>query len=168
MTVQPKPIAIMFVCLGNICRSPAAQSVMQSLVQSRGLAERFSIDSAGTASYHIGRKPDSRMILAGTKRNLKLESLAKAIEKDHAAQRDLIVAMDRDNLRNILSISKLEASPHIRLLSDYLDGSWPRDVPDPYYGGEAGFEYVLDMLFAACPKILDELAEKFGLITTVP
>jgi len=147
------PFRLMFVCLGNICRSPAAQAVMQSLVHARGLSEQFQIDSAGTASYHLGKLPDSRMITAGAMRGLVLNSHAKAIAVDHLRNRDLILAMDRENMSDIQRMSK-KSLVNVRLLSDYLDNSWPRDVPDPYYGGEEGFEYVLDMLQTACPRIL--------------
>lgn len=155
MPNSPKPFRLMFVCLGNICRSPAAQAVMQVLVQDRNVADRFEIDSAGTASYHLGKLPDSRMIAAGAKRGFKLTSLAKAITPEHIANRELVLAMDRDNLNHIRRMSKQDLQ-NVRLLSDYLDETWPRDVPDPYFGSDAGFEAVLDMLEAACPKILDD------------
>lgn len=153
MRVETKT-RIMFVCLGNICRSPAAQAVMQSLVAGQGLESRFEIDSSGTGSYHIGRGPDPRMIAAGMARKLQFASVAKAFEPRHIAERDLIVAMDHENHRDILAIAKLREANNLRMLSDYLDESWPRNVPDPYYGGRAGFDYVLDMLEAACPRIL--------------
>ncbi len=155
MPNPPKPFRLMFVCLGNICRSPAAQAVMQALVHDRKVADRFEIDSAGTASYHLGKLPDSRMVAAGAKRGFKLTSLAKAITAEHVATRELVLAMDQENLNNIRRISKQD-SQNVRLLSDYLDETWQRDVPDPYYGSDAGFDYVLDMLEAACPKILDD------------
>jgi protein-tyrosine phosphatase len=146
----------MFVCLGNICRSPAAQAVMQSIIAQAELSDRFEIDSAGTASYHIGKGPDARMIAAGVKRGLRFTSVAKAFTSGHSKSRDLIIAMDRDNYRDILAISGVTDSPQICLFSKFLDESWPTDVPDPYYGGESGFEYVLDMLQAGCPKILEQ------------
>lgn len=153
-------VSVQFVCLGNICRSPAAQGVLESLVRTQGLADRFAVDSAGTAGYHIGRPPDGRMLLSAQKRGYELASRAKQFEKSHLRSRTLILAMDRENLRDILSLA--EGVPaHIKLFSDYLDESWPRDVPDPYYGGEEGFEFVLDMLEAGCPKILDEFLKKF-------
>jgi protein-tyrosine phosphatase len=128
---------------------------MQSLVQKRGVANQFTIDSAGTASYHIGRLPDSRMIAAGQKRGLELKSIAKAFEAKFLEDRELIIPMDRENLRDILVLAKSSTPANVLLLSEFLDDSWPQDVPDPYYGGGAGFEYVLDMLEAACPRILD-------------
>lgn len=152
-------VSIQFVCLGNICRSPAAQGVMESLVRTRGLVDKISIDSAGTAGYHIGRPPDGRMLVSAHKRGYELASRAKQLDRSHLRSRTLILAMDRENLRDILSL--VEGVPsHIKLFSDYLDDSWPRDVPDPYYGGEEGFEYVLDMLEAGCPRIMDELLKK--------
>ena len=153
-----QPFRIMFVCLGNICRSPAAQGVMESLVRAHSLETQIEVDSAGTARYHIARLPDARMVSTAAKRGYKLESLAKGFTKTHVADRQLVVAMDRDNYAEILRVSGTESGHrgHIRKLSDYLNATWPRDVPDPYYGGEAGFEYVLDMLEQACPKILAE------------
>ena len=154
-TREPRPFTIMFVCLGNICRSPAAQGVMESILKERSLVHEFKVDSAGTASYHIGRLPDARMVAAAAKRGYKLTSLAKAIKKVDVGDRRLVLAMDRENFAEIARIAGGEMV-NVRMLSDYLDATWPRDVPDPYYGGEAGFEYVLDMLEAACPKILAE------------
>lgn len=148
-----KKIRIMFVCLGNICRSPAAQGIMESLVAVQSLAVNIEVDSAGTASYHIGKLPDSRMIDAAAKRQYQLSSRAKALTKELIWKRELLLAMDRDNFDEIQRIAGGDV-PHLRLFSDFLEPSWPRDVPDPYYGGEAGFEYVLDMVEAACPRIL--------------
>ena len=154
-TSGSRPFTIMFVCLGNICRSPAAQGVMEWMVKERSLGQEFKIDSAGTASYHIGRPPDTRMVSAAAKRGYELTSLAKAVRKGDVVDRRLVLAMDRENFKEIARIVGGEMG-NVRMLSDYLDASWPRDVPDPYYGGEAGFEHVLDMLEAACPKILAE------------
>lgn len=164
----------MFVCLGNICRSPAAQGVAERLLEAHpamcspggaltesnegGLVRAIEFDSAGTADYHTGRPPDARMIQAAKRRGYDLQSLAKTIEPKHLLERDLVVAMDRDNYRNIMCIARGEPK-NVMLLSDFLDHSWPRDVPDPYYGGEAGFEYVLDMLEAAIPKIIEHVAK---------
>jgi protein-tyrosine phosphatase len=153
---SPGPFKIMFVCLGNICRSPAAQGVMESLVFERELGLEIEVDSAGTASYHIGRLPDARMVSAALKRGHKLTSQAKVFKKAYASERQLVLAMDRENHAEIARISGGDMG-RVRMLSDYLDETWPRDVPDPYYGGEAGFENVLDMLEAACPKILAEI-----------
>lgn len=161
-TARGQPFRIMFVCLGNICRSPAAQGVMEKLVRAHSLETQIEVDSAGTASYHIGRLPDARMDLAAAKRGYNLKSLAKELTKLQIADRQLVVAMDRDNYAEILRISGTESGRqgHIRKLSDYLEATWPCDVPDPFYGGEEGFEYVLDMLEQACPNILDECMQR--------
>ncbi len=159
---QRRPFRIMFVCLGNICRSPAAQGVMETLIRDSSLETQMEVDSTGTASYHIGRLPDNRMLAAAARRGYKLQSLAKALTKTQVWDRQLVLAMDRENYAEIVRISGVELTQigHIRMLSDYLDETWPRDVPDPYHGGESGFEYVLDMLETACPKILAECMQR--------
>ncbi len=149
-------VRVQFVCLGNICRSPAAQGVMESLVRTHGLQDQVLVDSAGTAGYHIGSPPDARMLSASSQRGYSLGSRGKQFERSFLRDRTLILAMDRDNYSNILSLAE-GAPPNVRLFSDFLDDSWPRDVPDPYYGGDDGFEYVLDMLEAGCPQILKSL-----------
>ena len=158
ITTQDQPFRIMFVCLGNICRSPAAQGVMESLLMANSLETQIAVDSSGTASYHVGRLPDARMVCAAEKRGYALKSLAKGLTKTMLSERKLVVAMDRENYTEILRISGIESGIHgqLRLFSDYLDATWPRDVPDPYYGGDEGFEYVLDMLEQACPRIFAE------------
>lgn len=151
--------SVQFVCLGNICRSPAAQGVMESLIASNPRWQGVSVDSAGTAGYHIGRAADSRMIAAAKLRGYDLQSRAKQFERGFFRSRTLILAMDRENYRDIMLLATGSA-PNVRLFSDFLDKSWPRDVPDPYYGENDGFEYVLDMLEAGCPKILEEIIGK--------
>ncbi|MFO1064628.1 MAG: low molecular weight protein-tyrosine-phosphatase [Pirellulales bacterium] len=150
------PVSVLFVCLGNICRSPAAEGVFQHWVQSRGLQDRIVVDSAGTSSFHIGEPADRRMIEAARERGYELTSRSRqAVSRDY--QRfDRIIAMDRNNYRELAKLFG-EPSSKLRLLSDYLDDSWPREVPDPYYGESDGFRYVLEMLEAAAPRILDDL-----------
>lgn len=146
---------ILFVCLGNICRSPAAEGVMQALVE-RTQAD-VQVDSAGTSSFHIGEPADKRMRAAAAKRGYQLNSRSRMVTRRDFSEFDLVVAMDRNNYREL---SILADSPHRKLvlLSDFLDGDWPRDVPDPYYGADDGFETVLNMLEAACPKILEAVS----------
>ena len=153
---------VQFVCLGNICRSPAAQGIMARVVRDAGLEERIIVDSSGTAGYHIGKHPDRRMIAAAARRGYDLQSHAKQFDRSFLRDRNLIIAMDRDNFREI---QRLQAgvAPHVKLFSEYLGEEWPNDVPDPYYGGEDGFEYVLDMLGAGCPKILEQIQIELGL-----
>ena len=151
-----KPKRVLFVCLGNICRSPAAEAIFRKLVQDQKLGHLIDIDSAGTASYHTGKQADPRMREAAFKRGYEITSLARTLTPRDIRDFDLILAMDRDNFRNCHHLTS-SPSPHIRLLSDYLEDPWPVDVPDPYYGGPEGFDYVIDMLEAACPKILASL-----------
>ncbi|MCA9129098.1 MAG: low molecular weight phosphotyrosine protein phosphatase [Planctomycetales bacterium] len=147
---------VLFVCLGNICRSPAAEGIFQSLVAKRGLENSIGVDSAGTSSYHIGEPADKRMRQAAELRGIELLSRSRMVSPRDLSQFDLIIAMDRNNYRELEALAE-GSSGKVRLLSEYLDENWPRDVPDPYYGGEEGFSKVLDMLEAACPRILDEI-----------
>lgn len=149
------PFRIICICLGNICRSPAAQGVLERLIRHRDLDSQFQVDSAGTASYHVGRPPDARMLASSAIRGYELRSVAKTLTKAHVADRQLILAMDRENYAEIVRISEGDIC-RIKMWSDYLNENWPRNVPDPYFGGTAGFEYVLDMLEAAVPRILAE------------
>ncbi|XZE22000.1 low molecular weight protein-tyrosine-phosphatase [Pirellulaceae bacterium SH449] len=153
---------IQFVCLGNICRSPAAEGIMARLVKESGLDDRILVDSAGTAGYHIGKLPDHRMRAAALRRGFELRSSAKQFERSFLRDRKLVIAMDRDNYREIQR-HQTGIAPNVKLFSEYLDDSWPNDVPDPYYGGEDGFEYVLDMLEAGCPRILEQIRSELGL-----
>lgn len=147
--------SVLFVCLGNICRSPTGEGVLQHLVEERGLEDKIHIDSAGTIRYHEGNPADERMRKHAANRGYELLSRSRKIVAEDLDQFDLVIAMDRQNQTDILSIAA--SATNVRMLSDFLDDSWPDDVPDPYYGGSAGFETVLDMIEAACPNILDEL-----------
>lgn len=147
---------ILFVCLGNICRSPAAEGVLQHLIEERSLEDQVDVDSAGTSSFHIGEPADKRMRAAAQARGIELTSRSRMVSQRDFGEFDLIVAMDRNNQRELERVGGSAASK-IKMLSDYLTGEWPDEVPDPYYGGDDGFEQVLDMLQAACPSLLDEL-----------
>ncbi|SMP40520.1 protein-tyrosine phosphatase [Neorhodopirellula lusitana] len=144
--------------MGNICRSPAAEAILNSISLSDEVD--IQVDSAGTESYHVGNLPDERMRAAAKKRGIPMVSHARQVTaKDLAAgEFDWVIAMDHANMRRLRSISSEELSPHVRLFSDFLDDQWPDEVPDPYYGGDDGFEYVLDMLEAGCPGILESLS----------
>ncbi len=134
---------------------------MRQLVDERDLSDRIQIDSAGTSSYHLGKPADQRMRSAAQERGLQLTSRSRMVAHRDFSEFDLIVAMDRDNYRELMRMCE-RFGGKVRLMSDYLDDSWPRDVPDPYYGGSEGFEEVLDMLQAACPRLLDELQGNCG------
>lgn len=145
---------ILFVCLGNICRSPAAEGVLLDYLKRHGLDEDVEVDSAGTASYHVGKLADERMRNAAGLRGIELVSRARLLSPRDLTAFDLIVTMDRENHRNTQALGTGSAASHVRMLSDFLDGPWPKEVPDPYYGGQDGFEFVLDMLQAAMPKLV--------------
>lgn len=148
--------SILFVCMGNICRSPTGEAVLRALVRDRGL--EVEVDSAGTTSYHVGEPADSRMRHHASLRGFDLTSIARQISRRDFDRFDRVIAMDRDNLEGILKLSK-GGEGQVRLFSEYLDDRWPVDVPDPYYGGDEGFERVLDMIEAGGPAILDDLLE---------
>lgn len=148
---------VLFVCMGNICRSPTGEGVLRALVAKRGLEEHIDVDSAGTIGYHRGEPPDTRMRQAAARRGFELSGVARPVTDDDFHEFDLIVAMDRENLRDLEEIAPAGGRARLRLLCDFLPGDGPRDVPDPYYGGEAGFETVLDLIEAACPAIVDRL-----------
>lgn len=148
---------LLFVCLGNICRSPAAEGVMKQLLDERKLSDRLDVDSAGTSSFHIGEPADRRMRGAAALRGIVLTSRARMIHRRDFTDFDWLIAMDQKNLRELQNYPE-SASAKVCLLSDFLDDSWPREVPDPYYGDEEGFGRVLDMLAAACPVILDRMS----------
>ena len=151
------PKSVLFVCMGNICRSPTGEGVLQSLVKQRGLESDVLIDSAGTIGFHEGNSADRRMSAAASKRGYQLLSRARQVTATDLETFDLVIAMDRENHRDLLGLSG-SMTAELRMLSDFLDDDkWPVDVPDPYYGGDAGFEFVLDMIEAACPVLLDHL-----------
>lgn len=147
---------LLFVCLGNICRSPAAQGITQSLVERHGIADRVRVESAGTANYQVGKPPDATMTKVAADHGYPLKNKAKQLTYTMVLESDLVIAMDRDNYRDILQIARGEPK-HIQLLSDFLGDDWPRDVPDPYRGPESGFSYVLEMLELACPRVLEKV-----------
>ena len=129
---------------------------MKHLVEQADLSAEVRIDSAGTIGHHAGRPADQRMQQTASSRGYDLQSRSRKIVDRDLEEFDLVIAMDRENLSDILAI---EPQPRatVKLLSSYLGDDWPSDVPDPYYGGAEGFEYVLDMIEAACPKILEVL-----------
>ena len=148
--------SILFVCLGNICRSPAAAGLFRQLVSQRGLDDKVRVDSAGTSGYHAGEPPDSRMRGAAAARGIRLIGQSRQVKPGDFTEFDLIVAMDRINHRDL--VQHAGRYRHcVRLLSEFLPDGWPADVPDPYYGGEEGFERVLDMIDAACEPMLSHL-----------
>ena len=148
---------VLFVCLGNICRSPTAEGVFRQYVEQAGLGDKITIDSAGTSDWHIGKTPDPRTQAAAAKRGYDLSTLrGRQAQAEDFARFDLILAMDKSNLSNLQAIQPADGKAELAL---YLPrfGISPDEVPDPYYGGEDGFELVLDMLEQASQVMLDEI-----------
>jgi len=153
---EPNPIRVLFVCMGNICRSPAAAAVLLQLVEDRGLEDVVEIDSAGTTGAHAGNPPDPRMSQAGEERGIEIDGQARQVTSEDLHIFDRVIALDQDNLADLEALAG-GSSSHIRLLSSYLPEGSLVDVPDPYYGGESGFLQVLDLLEEAAPAILADV-----------
>ncbi|MCX5538528.1 low molecular weight phosphotyrosine protein phosphatase [Paraburkholderia sp. CNPSo 3076] len=153
-----KKVSVCFVCLGNICRSPTAEAVMLRLIDEAGLAERVEIDSAGTGDWHIGEAPDERAQRAGGLRGYELAPLrARQIAAEDFRRFDLIVAMDDANVAALQGVCPANERDKIRLLMEFAPQAETRVVVDPYFGGDAGFETVLDQCEAACAGLLATL-----------
>ncbi len=152
---------ILFVCMGNICRSPTAEGVMHALLREEGLEEAVELDSAGTGGWHAGEPPDARATEAARRRGVVLEGAARQVTAGDFDDFDLLVAMDRENLRDLLAIAPSEeGAEKVRLLREFDPASADAgdlDVPDPYYGGERGFERVLELVTAACRGLLADV-----------
>ena len=153
-------IRVCFVCLGNICRSPQAEGIFRKLVQDASLTREFHIDSAGTGAWHVGELADPRTRAASAQRGVPLHHRAQQFQAEHFDDFDHVLAMDRNNLANLRAIAPNEAARQkIRLLRD-LDPAGSGDVPDPYAGGECGFDDVFSLCEAACKGLLAELIAK--------
>ena len=151
---------ILFVCLGNICRSACAEAVMKKVVTQRGMESDFEIDSAGLISYHSGEKADPRMRHHAAKRGIDITSIARKIATADFSHFDYIIGMDDDNIRRLLEIAPDEQSRQkISKMSDYCKTHRVNSVPDPYYGGDSDFELVLDLLDDACNGLLDRILQ---------
>jgi protein-tyrosine phosphatase len=153
-----EPFRLLFVCLGNICRSPAADGVMRSLVEAEGLGERIAIRSAGTGGWHVGKLPDQRMRSAAQKRSYDLSSRARQVSTEDLRDYDLVLVMDQQNLRDMRSYDPLsQFTAKVRLFCEFCSNHQETEVPDPYYGGEQGFELVLDLLEDGCRGVLQHI-----------
>ncbi|MCQ2606284.1 MAG: low molecular weight phosphotyrosine protein phosphatase [Bacteroidales bacterium] len=149
---------LLFVCLGNICRSPLADTIMNKLVEDRGLTDKYEIDSAGILDYHEGDKADYRMRCHAGDRGYFITHLSRPVVKSDFDEFDLIFGMDDQNIRDLESIATTdEQRAKIHRMVDYCPNFGKSSVPDPYYGGEDGFKLVIDMLEVACANLLDEL-----------
>ena len=151
---------LLFVCLGNICRSPSAENIMNYLLEQAGLEGKISCDSAGTSSYHLGAAPDRRMAAAAAKRGIKLMGKARQLQISDLEKFDLILAMDKNNYRDIIALDREEKyQDKVCLMCDFATNHLVQEVPDPYYGGPEGFNHVLDLLLDACEGLLQEISK---------
>ena len=147
---------ILFVCTGNICRSPSGQAVLQHYVDMHGMTDRYFIDSAGTHGYHLGDHPDPRAINAAARRGITMDDLyARKVNLSDFNEFDLILAMDRGHFKILSEMRPAASKATIKLFCDYLPHSKAKDVPDPYYGTDEGFEIVLDMLEEGCQRLIE-------------
>ncbi len=154
---------VLFVCMGNICRSPAGEAVFLQHLDQSTLADRVVVDSAGTIGYHQNSPADARMRHHAGLRGYQLHSRARRVTDADFHRFDLIVAMDRDNLADLEQRRPADASCELRLFGDFVDRLGPiEDVPDPYYGGDEGFERVLDLLEDGVGGLLDHVASRLA------
>ena len=151
---------VLFVCLGNICRSPAAEEIMRKLVEDAGLEDSFVLDSAGLIDYHEGEPADGRMRAHAARRGYRLTHLSRPVKYDDFFDFDVIVGMDDRNISKLRAMAPgLEEEQKVVRMTDYCRFKVVDHVPDPYYGGASGFENVLDILEDACAGLLDALRE---------
>jgi protein-tyrosine phosphatase len=150
-------VKVLFVCLGNICRSPTAEGVFRQLVQQEGLMELIEVDSAGTHAYHIGKPPDARAQAAARQRGIDLSRLrGRQARVEDLHRFDYVLAMDRENYENLIALCPPGLEQKIRLFMEFAPDE-AEEVPDPYFGGASGFDRVLDMIDAAARGLLEDI-----------
>ncbi|MEZ5328916.1 MAG: low molecular weight protein-tyrosine-phosphatase [Verrucomicrobiales bacterium] len=161
-TSTPKK-RLLFVCMGNICRSPAAECVMRKYLEREGLSDRVECDSAGTIGYHEGNKPDKRMQRAGGMRGFAIKGSARQVTREDFKNFDLILAMDDENMRDLRAFDPENVyDEKLKFFCDYLTEHRAMSVPDPYYGGDDGFESVLDLLEDGCASLVEEVKKQLA------
>lgn len=154
-------IRVLFVCMGNICRSPAAECVFRKLVAEAGLTGDVECDSAGTISHHAGAPPDGRMREELARRGIPVLGRARAVRPEDLDGHDLVLAMDRDNLAHLHRLAKgKKPTDHIRLFCEFCRKSDAEEVPDPYYGGRSGFRTVVDLIEDGCAGLMEETRKR--------
>ena len=157
-------ITVLFVCLGNICRSPMAEGVFEAKVNTAGLSERIRIDSAGTSAYHVGEPPDSRMRSTAHQFGLDIDAQrSRQVNRDDFLEFDYIIAMDRSNLHNLQRMMPPEGKAVLRMMREFDTQPGDGDVPDPYYGGAGGFQKVYEILSRSGENFLSFLKQEHGL-----
>ncbi len=160
MTEIKEKTRVLFVCMGNICRSPTAEGVFRHHAVQAGVADRLDIDSAGTHAYHVGEPADRRAREAAARRGMSLDGIrARRVHENDFVEFDYIIAMDRDNLAILQGESPPELHHKLKLFLDFTEGD-ETEVPDPYYGGAAGFERVLDLVENASRGLLETLSRR--------
>ena len=156
-----KKISVLFVCLGNICRSPAAEAIFIDLIKKKGLTDGFIVDSAGTGSWHIGKKADARMRISAERRGLNILSTARQINTKDFENFKYILAMDNSNFKNINDLKNRNSSSDfssIKKIQDFRSTFKDLEVPDPYFGGDEGFDHVLDILEDSVSGFLESIS----------
>jgi protein-tyrosine phosphatase len=158
-------VRVLFVCLGNICRSPLAEAVFRQVVARAGLADRFEIDSAGTSNYHIGEAPDSRTVATAARRGITIEHAARQLGVQDLENFDYVLAMDASNLGRVERLARAQRGrADVRLLRSFdPEAGDDLEVPDPYFGGADGFENVQDMIERASEGLLAHIRTRFAL-----
>jgi low molecular weight protein-tyrosine phosphatase len=157
-------VKVLFVCMGNICRSPTAQGVFEHLVEGQGLTSLIQIDSAGTHAYHVGEPPDGRATQAARKRSIDLGSQrARRVSGDDFLDFDYVLAMDRNNYDDLMSLCPPDHQSKLHLFLEFASGLEEDEVPDPYYGGITGFDRVLDLIERASQGLLAEIRQQHRL-----
>ena len=157
-------IKVLFVCMGNICRSPTAQGVFETLVAEASLAEHIFVDSAGTHAYHIGEPPDARASEAALRRGVDLSpQKARRVSPEDFVEFDYVLAMDRGNYEDLSTQCEPSQLPKLRMFLEFAPDLGVHEVPDPYYGGITGFERVLDLIEEAARGLLAEIRQQHGI-----
>ena len=161
LTLCMSPYKLLFVCLGNICRSPSAENIMNHLIEEAGLSDRIYCDSAGTSGYHVGEKPDRRMTIAANARGIEMKGRSRSLDRYDLEEFDLILAMDRSNYQGILALDPAgKYANKVKMMCSYCRDHSDSEVPDPYYGGADGFDYVIELLMDACAGLLEEVKQE--------
>ena len=164
LTTPQEKLGVLFVCTGNICRSPTAEGVFRHLLAQEGLQDRVAVDSAGTHGYHVGARPDRRSTKAAALRGYDLGGLeARLLSDEDFVHFDYLLAMDRDHLAVLRALAPMQHNAKVAMMLDFSSRFRGIEVPDPYYGGPQGFEHVLDLIEDGASGLLAEIKHKLGL-----
>lgn len=157
-------VSVLFVCMGNICRSPTAHGVFRNLLRQQGLEDLIYIDSAGTHAYHVGNPPDERSVATAEKRGIEMRDLrARKVDFSDFIEFDYILPMDDDNYANLMNLAPRDLQQKVRYFLEFAEGIEQKYVPDPYYGGPQGFENVFDLVEKASIGLLADIRNRHGI-----